>query len=172
VVNQEIEQQVIPSRRPGRACLAAFLFLAIGPAALASPKLAKITPFQRAVIERLVTPGKRLPAEAASEIKRFLAEMSCRFDASRQAFDFSVGPADKRTPYNDSGVMAEMSSAHRLTVCLTVEEVRWVELKADVLGFEVVFRSDDSLEALTKRYSATRQPQGQWHFTYHASQTR
>jgi hypothetical protein len=98
--------------------------------------------------------------------------MSCRFDASRQAFDFSVGPADKRTPYNDSGAMAEMSSAHRLTVCLTVEEVRWVELKADVLGFEVVFRSDDSLEALTKRYSATRQPQGQWHFTYHASQTR
>lgn len=94
------------------------------------------------MIERLAMTSKQVPAEATAEIKRFLAETSC----------------------NNAGVMAEMSSAHRLNKCLTVEELRWVELGRDVLGFEVVLRSDDSLEALAKRYSAVRQPEGGWRF--------
>jgi hypothetical protein len=85
-------------------------------------------------------------AQAAPHVKRFLAEMSCRFDYSSNAHTIDMGPADKRTPNNDSGPMGEMPSSHRYTVCLTVEEVRWVTIAEDVLGFEVVFRSDDSLK--------------------------
>jgi hypothetical protein len=176
MVSLEIDRQSFSRQRSGGLRVTVFcsiLVSATGLAAESSAKHARITPFQRTLIERLVTPDKLLPAhasarisEAAPHIKRFLAEMSCRFDPSRQAFEFTVGPSEKRTPYNDSGAMAEMSSAHRLTVCLTLEEVRWVSVEVDVVVFEVIFRSDDSLETLRKRYSATRQPQGAWVFSY------
>ena len=132
---------------------------------------AKITPFQQKMIDKWTAP-ERVPeavrpavAAAAPEIKKLLTEVSCKADHSVKARSV---PVAERTPYNDPGPMTELNDhQHRYTVCLTVDGIgNWTQPKADALGFEVRFRSDDSLETIEKHYVGVRQSGGDWRFSY------
>jgi len=140
----------------------------------AAPKyFAHITPFQQQMIEKWVNPEaapaelRAAVADAAPTIKTLLAEASCRANYDPKLLNL---PVADRTPYNDAGPMTELTdNQHRNTLCLTVDKItHWNLIGLDTLGFEVLYRSDDSLETVKKRYAATRQSKGEWHIDYWA----
>jgi hypothetical protein len=136
---------------------------------------AEISPFQLKMIDKWVNPDEA-PAElraavteAAPTIKTLLAEASCKsnYDSKTR----SISP-DELTPYNDAGPMAELPDGqHRETVCLTVDKItHWNLVGPDTVGFEVLYRSPDTLRTVTKRYAAARQPEGKWRIDYATKQ--
>lgn len=132
---------------------------------------AKITPFQEKMIEKWTAPEHAPEAirptlrAAAPEIRKFLAQVACKADHSVKARSV---PVAERTPYNDPGPMTELNShEHRYTVCLTVDDIRnWRQPRTDTVAFQVIYRSDDSLETIEKHYVGVRQPGGHWRFSY------
>lgn len=160
--------------KPSTISLATALALACSSAFAApgSPKyMARITPFQQQMIEKWTDPQQAPAAlrgtvsDARSEIQRMLTHVSCKANYDPKVLTL---PASERTPYNDAGPMTELSAhQHRDSVCLTVDRIReWKRVGPDAIGFEVVYRSGDSLETVTKRYEARKQQTNEWQLVY------
>lgn len=135
----------------------------------------QISPFQQKMIDKWVNPDqvpaelRAAVAEAAPTIKTLLAEASCKANYDSKTRNI---PADELTPYNDAGPMTELpDNQHRLTVCVTVDQIsHWTLISPDTIGFEVLYRSPDTMGTVKKRYAAARQPNGQWRIDYATKQ--